>query len=120
MSWFTRSIANTFQLDLNDDDNNSEQHSPYNNIPTDKKPQQQQLEQQEDDSSSSSPSSPTRGIQEDLSEITKTLTRQLWGIASFITPPPPPDPNNHQSDPEDAAPEGILGIRNVSGWLTAE
>ncbi|MFS7970276.1 hypothetical protein Hanom_Chr09g00819121 [Helianthus anomalus] len=67
---------------------------------------------QEDDSSS--PSSPTWGVKEDLSEITKTLTRQLWGIASFLAPPPPSDPINHQSDPsdlEDAAPEGILGIR---------
>ncbi|KAJ0526606.1 putative BSD domain-containing protein [Helianthus annuus] len=120
MSWFARSIANTFQLDLNDDANDSEHHSPNNNIPTDQKPQQleQQQQQQEDDSSSSSPSpspsSPTRGVKEDLSEITKTLTRQLWGVASFLAPPPPSDPNNPQSDPldpEDAAPEGILGIR---------
>ncbi|KAF5811054.1 hypothetical protein HanXRQr2_Chr04g0176961 [Helianthus annuus] len=69
---------------------------------------------QEDDSSSSSPSSPTRGVKEDLSEIPKTLTRQLWGVASFLAPPPPSVPINHQSDPsdlEDAAPEGILGIR---------
>ncbi|KAL3514420.1 hypothetical protein ACH5RR_027137 [Cinchona calisaya] len=33
-----------------------------------------------------------RGVKEDLSEFTETLTRQLWGVASFLAPPPPPPP----------------------------
>ncbi|KAL3505103.1 hypothetical protein ACH5RR_034944 [Cinchona calisaya] len=28
-----------------------------------------------------------RGVKEDLSEFTETLTRQLWGVASFLAPP---------------------------------
>ncbi|CAM6041685.1 unnamed protein product [Sphagnum compactum] len=31
-----------------------------------------------------------KGVKEDLSELTKSLTRQLWGVASFLAPPPPP------------------------------
>jgi hypothetical protein len=27
-------------------------------------------------------------VKEDLSELTKSLTRQLWGVASFLNPPP--------------------------------
>lgn len=33
-----------------------------------------------------------RGVKEDLSEFRETLTRQLWGVASFLAPPPPPPP----------------------------
>ncbi|CAM6012984.1 unnamed protein product [Sphagnum balticum] len=29
-----------------------------------------------------------KGVKEDLSELTKSLTRQLWGVASFLNPPP--------------------------------
>ncbi|MCO5593459.1 hypothetical protein L7F22_047473 [Adiantum nelumboides] len=29
-----------------------------------------------------------KGVKEDLSELTKTFTRQLWGVASFLAPPP--------------------------------
>lgn len=33
-----------------------------------------------------------RGVKEDLSEFRETLTRQFWGVASFLAPPPPPPP----------------------------
>ncbi|KAK6160590.1 hypothetical protein DH2020_003971 [Rehmannia glutinosa] len=33
-----------------------------------------------------------RGVKEDLSEFKDSLTRQLWGVASFLAPPPPPPP----------------------------
>lgn len=33
-----------------------------------------------------------RGVREDLSEFRETLTRQFWGVASFLAPPPPPPP----------------------------
>ncbi|MCO5561510.1 hypothetical protein L7F22_015131 [Adiantum nelumboides] len=29
-----------------------------------------------------------KGVKEDFSELTKTFTRQLWGVASFLAPPP--------------------------------
>ncbi|XP_076940364.1 uncharacterized protein LOC143609508, partial [Bidens hawaiensis] len=74
MSWFTRSIANTFNL--NDEDNNN---NPDTNSSTNPKPQQDN-----DDS----PLSPKQGVKEDLSEITKTLTSKIWGVASFLAPPP--------------------------------
>ncbi|KAJ0683902.1 hypothetical protein HanLR1_Chr11g0385391 [Helianthus annuus] len=84
MSWSARSIANTFNLD--DDD---EQHSA--NASTDP-----HLEP-EDDSSRG-------GVKEDLSEITKTLTTKLWGVASFLAPPP----SDH---PPPSDPEPVSGIR---------
>eukprot|EP00252_Welwitschia_mirabilis_P015313 TRINITY_DN33639_c0_g1_i1.p1 TRINITY_DN33639_c0_g1~~TRINITY_DN33639_c0_g1_i1.p1 ORF type:complete len:553 (+),score=159.65 TRINITY_DN33639_c0_g1_i1:298-1956(+) len=31
-----------------------------------------------------------RGVKDDLSELTKSFKKQLWGVASFIAPPPPP------------------------------
>ncbi|GJY78528.1 hypothetical protein Tco_0484329 [Tanacetum coccineum] len=96
-SWFTRSIANTLQLNNNDD-------------VTSQKPQQSD---DEEESQSDSPLTPGRGVKEDLSEITKTLTRQFWGVASFLAPPPAeqqsqPSPEN-QSEPSDLEP--ITGIR---------
>ncbi|KAM0937988.1 putative BSD domain-containing protein [Dioscorea sansibarensis] len=30
----------------------------------------------------------TRGVKEDLSELTRALSRQFWGVASFLAPPP--------------------------------
>lgn len=33
-----------------------------------------------------------RGVREDLSEFRESLTRQIWGVASFLAPPPPPPP----------------------------
>nr|XP_043618076.1 uncharacterized protein LOC122589819 [Erigeron canadensis] len=107
MSWFTRSIANTLQqLDLNNADDHTDQ------IP----PKHQEEEEDPDhveDNAEDSPLSPNRGVKEDLSEITKTLSRQFWGVASFLAPPPPPEPehSDHESDQEDEAPEAISGIR---------
>jgi hypothetical protein len=34
------------------------------------------------------PQSPTKGVKEDIFELTQTLTRQFRGIASFLAPPP--------------------------------
>lgn len=72
----------------------------------------QQHEQQSEDDNL--PLSPGRGVKEDLSEITKTLTRQFWGVASLLAPSPPPVHANDRSvsfDPENPAPEAISGIR---------
>ncbi|KAJ0733069.1 putative BSD domain-containing protein [Helianthus annuus] len=85
MSWFARSIANTFNLD--DDEQQQHQHSPTD----------PHLEPQNNDSSRG-------GVKEDLSEITKTLTTKLWGVASFLAPPP----SDH---PPHSDPEPVSGIR---------
>ncbi|CAN6346222.1 unnamed protein product [Urochloa humidicola] len=34
------------------------------------------------------PGTPSRGVKDDISELTETLTRRLWGVASFLAPPP--------------------------------
>lgn len=36
------------------------------------------------------PGTPSRGVKDDISELTETLTRRLWGVASFLAPSPTP------------------------------
>lgn len=86
MSWFARSIANTFNFD---DDEQEAAQSP---------------KKQSELNESSSPLSPNRGMKEDLSELTKTLTTQFWGVASFLAPPSSAD--------EGSDPGGAPGIRS--------
>ncbi|KAF3778800.1 hypothetical protein EJ110_NYTH31533 [Nymphaea thermarum] len=62
MSWLARSLTSSFN-DERDDDGDDDDHQ------------------------NESPRS--RGVKEDLSELTKSFTRQLWGVASFLAPPPP-------------------------------
>ncbi|KAF6136881.1 hypothetical protein GIB67_018920 [Kingdonia uniflora] len=66
MSWIARSIVNSLKLD---DDEESQTNSING-------------ESQTHTNSSSS----------DFSQLTKTLTRQLWGVASFLAPPSSPSP----------------------------
>ncbi|XP_016463720.2 uncharacterized protein LOC107786723 isoform X1 [Nicotiana tabacum] len=109
MSWFARSIANTLKLDDDDDDRNDVVSSPNHDHSTEEK-------QQTDDDS------PSRGVKEDISELTKTLTRQFWGVASFLAPPPQSEPYkpleypnsepNRNSDNEESDPAGIAGLRS--------
>ncbi|GAB2224393.1 hypothetical protein Drorol1_Dr00005151 [Drosera rotundifolia] len=60
--------------------------------------------------------SPRRGVKDDLSELSKTLTRQFWGVASFLAPPPPVTVDRTKEDVEDdeieADAAGIGGIRS--------
>lgn len=112
MSWFARSIANTLRLD---DDVVS---SPNNDHFTDK-PTTEKQQTVDDDSS---PVSPSRGVKEDISELTKTLTRQFWGVASFLAPPPQSEPDKRlldsnsgparDSDDDESDPAGIAGLRS--------
>ncbi|KAJ1293768.1 hypothetical protein BS78_01G094100 [Paspalum vaginatum] len=62
------------------------------------------------------------GVKEDLTELSKTLTRQFWGVANFLAPPPgetspspspSPSPQSAGGQSGDAAtPPEIVGIRN--------
>ncbi|MBA0677776.1 hypothetical protein Goari_019165 [Gossypium aridum] len=83
MSWLARSIANSLKLDEDDDDDRT-------NAAVDPKPESDPNPNQASphSHSSSDPNTP-RGVKEDLSELTKTLSRQFWGVASFLAPPPP-------------------------------
>ncbi|KAM3363375.1 hypothetical protein P3S68_018229 [Capsicum galapagoense] len=111
MSWFARSIANTLRLE--DDVVSSPNHHHSTDQPTTQK--QQTVDVDVDvDVDDSSPVSPSRGVKEDISELTKTLTRQFWGVASFLAPPPQSEPDKTLLDPdeEDSDPAGIAGLRS--------
>uniref|UniRef100_A0A0A9FZD3 BSD domain-containing protein n=1 Tax=Arundo donax TaxID=35708 RepID=A0A0A9FZD3_ARUDO len=65
-------------------------------------------------------SAAAEGVKEDLTELSKTLTRQFWGVANFLAPPPgetspspSPSPQSagDQSGAAEAPPE-IAGIRS--------
>ncbi|KAG6383041.1 hypothetical protein SASPL_157217 [Salvia splendens] len=77
MSWLARSIANSLNFDDHGDGDDATQ--PEAKLPDNSG---------SDDDEVSSPTTPSRGVKEDLSEISKTLTRQFWGVASFLAPPP--------------------------------
>ncbi|CAM8879296.1 unnamed protein product [Rhodiola kirilowii] len=115
MSWFG-SIVNSLKLD--GDENGAVSESS----------EQEPLHGGDDDDSSASQSEegqPARGgVKEDLNEITKTLTRQFWGVASFLAPPPQESPIkesnfggfesevDRERSEEAAAAAGIYGIRS--------
>ncbi|XP_057507472.1 uncharacterized protein LOC130790520, partial [Actinidia eriantha] len=72
---------------------------------------------QDHQSDPSAPSAPERGVKDDFSDLTQTLTRQFWGVASFLAPPPHSDPSprpqvSDSSDPEGSDTAGIDGIRS--------
>lgn len=105
MSWFARSIANTLRLD--------------DDVVSTDNPTTEKQQTIDDDSS---PVSPSRGVKEDFSELTKTLTRQFWGVASFLAPPPQSEPDKRLLDPtsgtardsddKESDPAGIEGLRS--------
>ncbi|KAK3021919.1 hypothetical protein RJ639_045213 [Escallonia herrerae] len=100
MSWLARSIANSFKIDDDHDDGD-----PNHNPTTADSP--------------SPPPSPNRGVKEDISELTKTLTSSFWGVASFLAPPPTspkasddPSGTGEAPDPEVSDPARIGGIKS--------
>ncbi|KAE8707013.1 hypothetical protein F3Y22_tig00110387pilonHSYRG00596 [Hibiscus syriacus] len=103
MSWLARSIANSLKLDEDDDEDD------HTNAAVNPKPEFDPDPNQASPSfshSSSDPNTP-RGVKEDLSELTKTLSRQFWGVASFLAPPPPDSPEQQADHPaEEAKPLG--------------
>ncbi|KAE9609347.1 putative BSD domain-containing protein [Lupinus albus] len=83
MSWLARSLANTLRLDEerydeNDIVSDSQTMSPRRNY-IHLKHHNQLLSPEEEGEG--------RGVKEDLHEIKQTLTRQLWGMASFLASP---------------------------------
>lgn len=83
MSWLARSIATSLRLDDNDDDNNNHISDDF----ADKIAAGETDSDQTDDDEQRG-----GGMKEDFSELKQTLTRQIWGVASFLAPPPPPPP----------------------------
>ncbi|MFQ6656820.1 hypothetical protein Gotur_026757 [Gossypium turneri] len=103
MSWLARSLANSLSLDddgkesasSRDEENDDVSHDSRSSAPpphlihneeTEAKGEHQSLAPEQVAELQS------HGIKEDLSELKQTLTRQLFGVASFLAPPPPPPP----------------------------
>lgn len=104
MSWLARSIANSLKLD--DDDDNGNDDVPIANAksPPESNPQADSSPSHSSASPSPSPSPTARGVKEDLSELTKTLTRQFWGVATFLAPPPESTPPHSPRISSDSVP----------------
>ncbi|MFS7948929.1 putative BSD domain-containing protein [Helianthus anomalus] len=103
MSWLARSLANSLQLD--DQHNNNHPTTSTTTTPTTTTTNKQQFNQQ------SNSQTLTSGVQEDLSEFTESLSRQIWGVASFLAPPPPPPPPlRHRTPTESDRNHGNSGI----------
>ncbi|KAG6594961.1 hypothetical protein SDJN03_11514, partial [Cucurbita argyrosperma subsp. sororia] len=106
MSWLARSIANSLKLDDDDGDDvnaGGNPKSPFNSDSiSDQYHQTDSPSRSSSSSSSSSSSTPTaRGVKEDLSELKNTLTRNFWGVASFLAPTPEHSASHSQvSDPK--------------------
>lgn len=105
MSWLAKSLATT--LNLNDDDDSSSSTQPNHTTESPTHPNSNPTDSLPTDSSN-------RGVKEDLSELTKTLTRNFWGVASFLAPPPPSssDSDPTGSDPDESDSPLIPNIRN--------
>ncbi|ONK74578.1 uncharacterized protein A4U43_C03F7930 [Asparagus officinalis] len=116
MSWFARSLVNSLRGEEEDEDEDNPQSQTNQQNPS-KSSIDQQNQQEEDDEDA------TRGVKEDITELTKTLTRQFWGVASFLAPPPnlrdvpPPDPGqpsdpmaSHEADAENSP--KLAGIKS--------
>ncbi|KAG2626429.1 uncharacterized protein LOC120698148 [Panicum virgatum] len=97
MSWLARSIAATLSSPRGEPDPDADEPEPEpasawsgagpgeeESSPrgrgTSRDPGAEEPEQQ--------PGTPSRGVKDDISELTETLTRRLWGVASFLAPPP--------------------------------
>uniref|UniRef100_A0ACD5U1J4 Uncharacterized protein n=1 Tax=Avena sativa TaxID=4498 RepID=A0ACD5U1J4_AVESA len=105
MSWLTRSIAATLSSPRGDPDAYDSETSSADRAeaaegssPSPRDPEAEEEEEPEQ------PNTPSRGVKDDISELTETLTRRLWGVASFLAPPPPPPPasSSPRAAPADA------------------
>ncbi|KAJ6839366.1 uncharacterized protein M6B38_315270 [Iris pallida] len=90
MSWFAKSLVNTFGADADEDHRRLRRHDKES-------PPRGEGEEEEEEARG--------GVKEDLSELTQTLTRQFWGVASFLAPPPPAGPS--PPDPDSPRLDGI-------------
>ncbi|OVA10683.1 BSD [Macleaya cordata] len=89
-SWLARSLANS--LKISDDDDEDDDDDIHNKNLSSRNTESHKHEEEEDHNyvEESSSENLGRGVKEDLSDLTKTLTRQLRGVASFLAPPPTP------------------------------
>uniref|UniRef100_K3XHF9 BSD domain-containing protein n=2 Tax=Setaria italica TaxID=4555 RepID=K3XHF9_SETIT len=97
MSWLARSIAATLSSAHSDDDESEsasgDQSPPRASDPT----------SADAGESDEQPDTPSRGVKGDISELTESLTRQFWGVASFLAPPPVKSEADERDEQEEAA-----------------
>ncbi|CAL4973875.1 unnamed protein product [Urochloa decumbens] len=97
MSWLARSIAATLSSAHSDDDESEsasgDQSPPRASDPT----------SADAGESDEQPDTPSRGVKGDISELTETLTRRFWGVASFLAPPPVEGEAEERDEEEEAA-----------------
>lgn len=84
MSWLPRSLADSLGFDGDAAAGRGQVSGKV--APCTQSPNRDSVEDQERGS----------GVTQDLSELKQTLTRQLWGVATFLAPPPP---HSNRSDP---------------------
>ncbi|XP_078436883.1 uncharacterized protein LOC144707574 isoform X2 [Wolffia australiana] len=94
MSWLAKSFANL--IAANDDEDDDEQSEEFNRssiaeVEVSSSPTESDLEE----------GNLGKGVKEDISELSKALTRQIWGVASFLAPPPTSSTDDSQSDSVD-------------------
>lgn len=81
MSWLARSIAATLSSAPSDDDDFVETSG-------EKSPDHAAHPPNADDEKDEQPDTLGRGVKGDISELTESLSRRFWGVASFLAPPP--------------------------------
>ncbi|KAG8081552.1 hypothetical protein GUJ93_ZPchr0172g2975 [Zizania palustris] len=113
MSWLARSLATSLNIPEGDPGADDEPDaaavalSPSARFPPPPPPPPHQLH-----------SAVAEGVKEDLTELSKTLTRQFWGVANFLAPPPeetspsPSPPSVEAQHGTARTPPEIAGIRN--------
>lgn len=115
MSWLARSIAATLSsprgsdADEADSDPASAQSGAVPEEEEESSPRDRSPNLGTVSGEPEQPGTPSRGVKDDISELTETLTRRLWGVASFLAPPPsPPEASTPRSaTPAQGEEEGI-------------
>ncbi|OUZ99844.1 BSD [Macleaya cordata] len=97
MSWLS-SLSNPFKSESEHDE------------------QEEEEEDLSEEEEQESPSHGGQGVKENLSEIGKSISRQLWGVASFLAPPPvsttTTTTDSTSDSTTDSSSQTLVGIRN--------
>ncbi|XP_051209944.1 uncharacterized protein [Lolium perenne] len=125
MSWLTRSIAATLSSPRGEPEPDPDAYSDSEASSADREAAEGSSPSPRDpgeEEEPEQPNTPSRGVKDDISELTETFTRRLWGVASFLAPPPPPpEPSSQREEDggggdgeEEADPQSprIAGIRS--------
>jgi hypothetical protein len=104
MSWLARSIAATLSSAPSDDDDDDRSEANSGDNTPDHAEEDEQ------------PDTPSRGVKGDISELTESLTRRFWGVATFLAPPPA-EAEAEAAEAEDEEEDGaqsprVAGIRS--------